>query len=258
MSKQFQKFKALHHSDELFVLPNAWNARSAKLFHENQFPAIGTSSAAVAYSLGYEDGEAMSFSEYLMVINRIRAVVPVPLTVDIEMGYGKTNEEIYVNLQRLVESGVAGINIEDSVIHGAMRSLQDAEYFARRIEYLKNRLEQADADLFINVRCDCYLLNVEHKLSDAISRTKLYEASGADGIFLPCISDEADIAEVVANTRLPLNVMCIPGLPDFETLNQLGVKRVSMGPFFFNKVYAQIKTMAEEIALNRSFSAILV
>ena len=93
MSTKFQKFKALHHAEELFVLPNAWDARSAIIFQEKQFPAIGTSSAAVANSLGYEDGENMPFADYLFVIKRILASVQIPLTVDMEMGYGETNEQ---------------------------------------------------------------------------------------------------------------------------------------------------------------------
>lgn len=94
MSSHFEKFKKLHQANHLFVLPNAWDARSAQLFQENAFPAIGTSSAAVAASLGYEDGEGMLFSNYLLIIKRILASVHVPVTVDMEMGYGKTNEQI--------------------------------------------------------------------------------------------------------------------------------------------------------------------
>ena len=125
MSTSFQKFKTLHHADQLFVLPNAWDARSAQILQEQKFPAIATSSAAVANSLGYEDGEKMTFDEYLFVIRRILASVNVPVTVDIETGYGKTKDDIYNNLRKLIELGVVGINIEDSVIV-KMRRIQEA------------------------------------------------------------------------------------------------------------------------------------
>lgn len=257
MSSKFQKFKALHHAPELFVLPNAWDARSAIIFQEKQFPAIGTSSAAVANSLGYEDGENMPFADYLFVIKRIVASVQIPLTLDMEMGYGETNDEIVANITKLVELGVVGINIEDSMIQASKRSLRDAEKFGKTIEYIKNKLQSQKMDLFINVRCDTYILNVDNKQKETISRLKRYESAGADGIFLPCISNEQDIAEAVANTKLPLNVMVIPGLPDLARLNELRVKRVSMGPFMFQKVYNNIGSLSESVLESKNFSPIL-
>jgi 2-methylisocitrate lyase-like PEP mutase family enzyme len=257
MSTKFKTFKNLHEGNGLFILPNAWNAKSALLFQEKNFPAIATSSAAVANSLGYEDGEKMPFADYLFVIKRILASVQVPVTVDMEMGYGRSDEEILTNILRLIELGVAGINIEDSIIDKTNRVLNDAPVFAKTIEYIKNKLASKNSALFINVRCDTFILNVENKLEETLHRLKMYEATGADGIFLPCISKETDIAEVVGHTKLPVNVMCIPGLPDFETLNKLGVKRASMGPFLFNKVYAEAAKLSEVITSNKNFSPIL-
>lgn len=257
MSASFKKFKALHQGEALFVLPNAWDARSAIIFQEKQFPAVATSSAAVANSLGYEDGEQMSFSEYLFVINRIVSSVKVPVTIDIETGYGKKDEDIYANIDRLVELGVAGINIEDSIIHNSERSLKETGVFAKTIEYIKNKLESRGLNLFVNVRCDTYILNVKNKHEETVDRLKVYNSTGADGIFLPCISNEEDIAEAVAATTLPLNVMVIPGLPDLQKLNELGVKRVSMGPFMFQKVYKSIGSLSQSISTGKSFSPIL-
>jgi 2-methylisocitrate lyase-like PEP mutase family enzyme len=257
MPSQFEKFKALHQGDQLFVLPNVWDARSAIIFEEKKFPAVGTSSAAVANSLGYEDGEQMSFSEYLFVINRILSSVKIPLTVDIETGYGKSNEEIYGNIERLIEIGVAGINIEDSVIDKSERSLREPAVFAKTLELIKKKLGDKQSNLFINVRCDTYILNVRDKHQKTVERLKLYTEAGADGIFLPCISNEEDIAEAVSATPLPLNVMVIPGLPEMEKLNELGIKRVSMGPFMFQKVYQSIGSLSQSITTNKNFSPIL-
>src|ERR1700754_4423609 len=116
MSSKIEKFRELHSSADLFVLPNVWNAKSALLFQEQQFPAVATSSAAVADSLGYADGEGMPFDDYVFVIGRIAAAVQIPVSVDLEMGYGTSDEEIYNNILRLIDLGIAGINIEDSVI----------------------------------------------------------------------------------------------------------------------------------------------
>lgn len=257
MSSQFQKFKALHKAEKLFVLPNAWDARSAQLFEENKYSAVGTSSAAVAIALGYQDGEEMPLQDYLFVVRRILGSVKIPLTVDIEMGYGKTTEEICKNVLKLADLGVAGINIEDSVIHDSKRSLQEAGRFAKVIEQIKNTLVSQNQELFVNLRCDTYILNVENKRGETRKRLAIYNNSGADGIFLPCITDPNDIADAVANTRLPLNVMCIPGLADFDSLSKLGVKRASMGPFMMGKVYTSIGTLSQAITSAKNFSPIL-
>ena len=257
MSSTFKQFKDLHQSAGLFVLPNIWNAKSALLFQEQKFPAIATSSSAVANSLGYEDGEGIPFDDYLFVIKRILASVQIPLSVDMEMGYGKTNEEIYENILKLIDLGVVGINIEDSTINKSGRVLKEAQLFAKTIEYIKNKLVSRNLNLFINLRCDTYILNVENKQKETINRLNIYETTGADGIFLPCISNDDDIAEAVRHTTLPLNVMCIPGLPGFEILNKLGVKRVSMGPFLFNKVYDNAAQLSLAITANKNFSSIL-
>jgi len=257
MSPNFQQFKHLHQSGDLLVLPNAWDPHSARLLQGKQFSAVATSSAAVAQCLGYEDGEKMPFRDYLFVITRILSSIQIPLSVDMEMGYGSSDEEIYNNILKLIELGVSGINIEDSIITSSVRTLREARGFARTVAFIRNKLESAGLDLFINVRCDTFLLNVENKAEETHHRVKIYETAGADGIFLPFIVKEQDIAEAVNATRLPLNVMCFPGLPGFDVLRQLGVKRVSMGPFLFSKVYGQIDQFIGNIAANKNFSSIL-
>jgi 2-methylisocitrate lyase-like PEP mutase family enzyme len=253
----FQKFDALHHANDLLLLPNAWDARSAIMFEENKFKAVGTSSAAVANSLGYEDGENMPFSDYLFVIDRILSAVTIPLTVDIEMGYGKDDETIAQNAVTLAKRGVTGINIEDSEIINSKRSLKDPIAFSKTIAHVKKTLASHQLDLFINVRCDTYILDVEDKQQKTRERLYHYNRCGANGIFLPCISNTQDIEDAVVHSKLPLNVMCIPGLPQLETLSNLGVKRVSMGPFMFQKVYAGINSLSQAIHSSKDLRSIL-
>jgi 2-methylisocitrate lyase-like PEP mutase family enzyme len=257
MSSNFKKFKELHYGKQLFVLPNAWDAKSALVFQQEQFPAIGTSSAAVSGALGYDDGEGMPFNDYLFVIKRILSSVQVPVTIDMEMGYAKSNEKIYENIQKLIEAGVVGINIEDSIISNSKRSLRNANEFAETISYIRNKFVANNKELFINVRCDTYILNVQDKQKETGKRLKIYESAGADGIFLPCISNENDIAEAMQFSKLPLNVMCIPGLPDFDTLQKLGVKRISMGPFLFNKTYKKAAELSQKLIEKKTVSPIL-
>ncbi|WP_421797799.1 isocitrate lyase/PEP mutase family protein [Haliscomenobacter sp.] len=257
MSINFEQFKTLHHGTELFVLPNAWDAKSALFFQEKGFPAVGTSSAAVAACLGYEDGEKMPLEDYLFVIKRILACVKIPLSVDFEMGYGETKAAILSNLLKLSEMGVAGINLEDSIIVNGKRALQNGHAFAETIDFLKNKLKAEGAALFFNIRCDTYLLNLKSKQEESALRLPLYESAGADGIFLPCINEEADIVDALKSTNLPLNVMCTPGLPDFNKLQTLGVKRASMGPFFLNKTYEKAAELLQMVVEKQSFSALL-
>jgi 2-methylisocitrate lyase-like PEP mutase family enzyme len=257
MKSKFEEFKALHQVKELFVLPNAWDAKSAVLLQESGFQAIGTSSAAVAGSLGYDDGESIPFDEYLMIISRIAASVKLPITIDMEMGYGKTKEAIYANIQRLLDTGVVGINLEDSVIANGKRTLGTAEELASTINYLREKLLEDSKSLFINVRSDTYLLGTNDARNESARRARLYESAGADGLFLPVISKEDDIEAAVSSTRLPLNVMCIPGLPDLDKLQTLGVRRASMGPFLQNKTYNHAKEIATNVITNRNFSSIL-
>ncbi|MBS1605668.1 MAG: isocitrate lyase/phosphoenolpyruvate mutase family protein [Bacteroidetes bacterium] len=245
MSSDYQTFKHLHYADQLLVLPNAWDAHSAVRFQEKGFPAVATSSAAVAQSLGYADGENMPFEEYLFVIKRIHASIRIPFSVDLEMGYGSSAGEIAENILKLVDLGVAGINIEDSTITGSQRTLKDARAFAHTLEQIRNMLWSKE--LFINVRCDTYILGVDNKQEETRLRLQLYETAGADGIFLPCITQEKEIMDAISNTRLPLNVMYVPGLPDPDTLSSLGVRRLSMGPFFFSKAYQQIDILTKHL-----------
>lgn len=257
MATRFQKFKALHAAEELFILPNAWDAASAAILENCNYPAVGTSSAAVATALGYQDGEGMPFKEYLILIQRIAASVKIPVTVDMEMGYGKSQDVIYRNLQKLLNAGVVGINIEDSAITGGKRSLKDPKEFSSLLAFIKKKLTGDKQSLFVNVRCDTYLLNVKDKVMETTHRLRLYESAGADGIFLPFISEEEHISKAMEDTKLPLNVMAMPNLPDLGRLHQLGVKRVSMGPFLQKKTYGKAEELAKKVLDQKNIKPIL-
>ena len=257
MKSKFEEFRALHQVKELFVLPNAWDARSAKVLEEKGFKAVGTSSAAVAGALGYDDGEAMPFDEYLVIIKRIAASVNVPVTIDMEMGYGRTREQIYANIQKLVDVGIAGINLEDSIVSKGNRTPGKAEDLVKTVSYLKEKLYAQSKSLFINVRSDTFLLKMDNAQHESVRRAKIYASSGADGLFLPCITSPDDIAAAIAASNLPLNVMCIPGLPDFAQLNKLGVRRASMGPFLQTKTYKHAGELASNVLSKGNFSSIL-
>jgi 2-methylisocitrate lyase-like PEP mutase family enzyme len=252
----YLKFKKLHHQTKPLIIGNVWNVQSAKVCEKLNLQAIGTSSAAIAHSLGYEDGEQMPFSDLLFIVEKISKSVTPPLSVDIEFGYGNTATEIANNIITLEKLGVVGINIEDSFFENGERKLNDSVQFSQLLHEVKNILSQQGISIFINVRCDAFLLNVPNALQIATERIKNYEKSGADGLFLPCITKESEIATIVSQTQLPLNVMCMPELPNFETLEKLGVKRISMGNFLNNYAYTSFENMTTKILTEQSFNAL--
>lgn len=224
----FETFSGLHYGDQPFLLGNVWDANSAVVFERSGVKAVGTSSAAIAHSLGYEDGEQLPFEALFYLVQRIRSQVSIPVSVDIEGGYSRDVAGILRNIERLYETGVVGINIEDTVMNGKRELLPIAD-FQRKLSAIVNHLEKNAMRMFINARTDAFLLGLTSPLQETIARSKAYEQAGASGLFVPCISRKEDIQEVVAATRLPLNVLSIPGLPSFDELAACGVKRISMG-----------------------------
>ena len=248
-------FEKLHRQRKPLVMPNVWDVKSAKVFEKLNFSALGTSSAAIADMLGYEDGERLTFSELEYIVSRITSNTTLPLSVDIESGYSRNISIILNNIKRLHDLHVVGINIEDSFVD-SQRHLFSIDKFTSMIAVIQTYLKKNDINIFLNVRIDTFLLGVPNMLSETIKRVSIYEKAGADGVFVPCIENEADISKVVQATKLPLNVMCMPNLPDFEKLGKLGVKRISMGNFLHQSIYHQLEQTALNIIKQGSFKTI--
>lgn len=252
---KFEVFKNSHHQNSPLILGNVWNVQSALLFQKLGYKAIGTSSAAVATSLGYEDGEDMPFEELLRVIKNIQSKITIPLTVDIEGGYSRNTSELITNIVALYDLGVVGINIEDSITTNE-RKIVNAISFGKTIQAIKSYLLNHELNLFINVRIDFYIMGLENSLEETKKRIKIYEKSGADGIFVPCVVKENDIKQIVTSTNLPINVMCMPNLPNFKNLEKLGVKRISIGPFLYNDMIGKLEKSILSVIENQSFNSI--
>ncbi len=216
---------------------------------------MGTSSGAIAAMLGYQDGEEMSFSELEYIIKRIVKNVHLPLSVDLEAGYSRHPDEVVDHITRLVQLGVVGINLEDSLAN-EQRKLINADDFSQQLETICTSLKSQGIDVFVNVRTDTFLLHCTNPVEETIKRAKQYEKAGADGIFVPCIEKEADIKCIVQATHLPLNVMGTPNLPDFQTLKTLGVKRISMGNFVHTKMLNQLENILLAIKSSGSFKPV--
>lgn len=249
------KFKALHQQAHPLIIANVWDVSSAKAAEKSNFQAIGTSSSAIAQMLGYEDGEEMSFDELEYIVKRIISHTPLPLSVDLEAGYSRTASTVVYHIKRLVDLGVVGINIEDSVVDGS-RNILAAAKFAQTLSLINNQLVQEKINIFLNVRTDTFLLGLPDLINETKKRIQLYENAGADGIFIPCIVKEDEIKSIVASTTLPINVMSMPQLPDFETLKTLGVQRISMGNFLYDNMYQHLEQTLQSITIEQSFKPV--
>ncbi|WPU96636.1 isocitrate lyase/phosphoenolpyruvate mutase family protein [Mucilaginibacter sabulilitoris] len=252
----FETFAQLHQNSTPFLIGNIWDVNSAKLFEASGYKAIATSSQALANSFGYDDGEKLPFEILLQLAKRVVEVVQIPFSVDIEGGYSRTIEGITANISKLHDAGVVGINLEDT-LPGAPRQLQSVNEFEKILSAVADYISQNNLQLFLNVRTDGFLLGMPTALNETLVRIKSYESSGANGVFVPCITSKDDIKQVVEATKLPVNVMCMPNLPDFAELGELGVKRISMGSFLFSKVYDSARQLLKSIDEDNNFSSIL-
>ncbi len=248
-------FKETPKQELPILLCNVWDVPSAQTAEKLGYPAIGTSSGAMARMLGYEDGEEMSFEELEYLLKRIRASVDLPLSVDLEAGYSRNPSKVVEHIERLYHLGVIGINIEDSLV-GEKRELLAVEIFAETLKDITDQLQSKQMEVFVNVRTDPFLLGEKNPLEESIRRAKYYEEAGADGIFIPCIEQKEDIQKMVERTNLPVNVMCMPNLPNFKTLKEIGVQRISMGNFLYNEMQTHLEKSLTAVKQKHSFDSI--
>ncbi|MEP7231899.1 MAG: isocitrate lyase/phosphoenolpyruvate mutase family protein [Ginsengibacter sp.] len=240
----YETFYQLHHKDKPLILANAWNVKSAQVIEQNGYAAIATSSGAISESLGYKDGENIPFDELLYMVKRITAMVNVPVSVDFERGYTDSLNELTDNIQKLIDAGAVGINIEDA---------QGEEVYLKKLHAIKNHLEKTNQKLFINARTDGFLQKLDSPLELTISRAKSYEDAGADGLFVTSLADAAIIKEIASSTSLPLNIVGTPKLSSIKTLADCGVKRISMAVFLYKAAYNQLDKIAKEVKAQQSF-----
>lgn len=245
-------FHALHRQNQPLLLGNVWDVPSAIAAEKLGLKALGTSSAAMASLLGYPDGEKIPFAHVRLLTSRILKHVNIPVSVDLEAGYSRDPIIIARHVCELADLGVAGINLEDSIV-ATDRQLQAPEAFAEIIAAVKACIP---ATVFLNVRTDTFLMDSPDKLAETKRRSQLYAAAGADGFFVPGLTLAHDIAEVAESTPLPLNVMCFPGLPNFAELAKLGVVRISMGNFLHGSQQADLAQRMARVLADQSFQSV--
>lgn len=252
---RYEQFKQLHYQSMPLLIGNVWDVISAKAFEQKGFKAIATSSAALARTMGYEDGEQIPFELLLLMVKRIINNINIPLSVDMEGGYSRNIDQIIENIEKIYEAGAVGFNIEDSV-KGEKPHMLSEDDFKKILSSIRETFEKKNINMFINARTDAYVVKMPDPLQETIKRIKAYESAGASGIFVPFLSDKNEIKQVVESTRLPVNVFATPTLPGFDELRELGIKRISMATIVHRATIKSMEKIIQTILEEQSFKSL--
>ncbi|MFB6989600.1 isocitrate lyase/phosphoenolpyruvate mutase family protein [Streptomyces sp. NPDC056304] len=244
-------FRSLHTPSAPLALANAWDVASARVIEAAGAPAIATTSAGVAWSLGSPDGDLLDRDRALKVIGRIVAAVAVPVTADIEGGYGKDAADVAETVFGVLAAGVVGVNIEDGT--------RPPVELATRLATARKTADRAGADVFLNARIDTFLFGLgdpDTRLEETLTRARMYVDAGADGIFVPGVTDAATISALARGVSVPLNVMAGVGAPTVGELGALGVARVSLGSGVAQVAYAAARRAAQQLFATGDYASL--
>jgi 2-methylisocitrate lyase-like PEP mutase family enzyme len=245
-------FRARHQAAPVLLLPNVWDALSARIFVEAGFEALATTSGGVAWALGYPDGERAPWSEVMAATARIVRSAQVPVSADIEAGHGATPAEVGAHVAEIIDTGVVGINLEDG-LHGGIRDIGDA---AARLHAARDAAGKKGAPIVINARCDIFHLQLgeEHtRFQATVERCKAYLAAGADCVYPFGLRDAAVIANFVKAVGAPVNVTGRPGMPDTAALGRIGVARITIASAPALVMMSGIQKLAAALRASGSF-----
>jgi 2-methylisocitrate lyase-like PEP mutase family enzyme len=253
-----EKLRKLHHGPRILALPNAWDVVSARILEEVGHPAIATSSAAMAFSHGYPDGQRISRSEMLDAVARITRAVRVPVTADLESGYGKTPEEIADFTKALIAAGAVGLNFED-VTGDDESSHVELRLQVKKIRAIRETSAALDVPVVINARTDIYLMPIgpeATRYDRTMERLHAYRDAGADCLFVPGLCDGEIIAKLVKALDAPLNILASQGCPSLDELEKMGVARVSAGSSAMRAAMGAFQHVAKDWLVRGSYDSL--
>jgi 2-methylisocitrate lyase-like PEP mutase family enzyme len=257
-SEKAIQFRQLHRGPAPLILPNVWDVASARIFEEASFPALATTSAGIAFSLGYPDGQRILPEEMIARIGRIARGVRVPLSADIESGYGPTPEGAAKVTRDLIQAGAIGMNLEDASGDPG-HPLLDLELAVEKIKAVREAAMQAGVPVVVNARTDVYLLpnaQAATGYDEAHRRLIAYRDAGADCVFAPGLKDADTIGRLARDLQCPLNILAVAGSPSIPELQKLGVARVSLGSGPMRATLTLLRRMAEELKSSGTYSAL--
>ena len=253
-----ETFRRLHHGPNILVLANCWDVASARIVEAASASAIATSSAGVAYTLGYPDGQRISREEMLAVVERVAKAVNVPVTADVESGYGARPEDAARTAQAVIEAGAVGMNLEDST-EESDAALIDMALAVEKIQAVREAGRKIGVPLVINARTDVYLNEVgapESRYDHALRRAIAFRDAGADCIFLPGVKDAGVIARFVKDLKFAVNILAGPGSPAIVELQRLGVARVSLGSKPMLAGLGVLRRLVQELQKKGTYTAL--
>jgi 2-methylisocitrate lyase-like PEP mutase family enzyme len=247
--KKAETFRAMHTGGDAVLLPNVWDAASARIVEDAGFPAVATTSAGVAFAQGFPDGQKIPSQQMFAAIARIAAAVDVPVTADVEAGYGQTAELAGQTAREVIEAGAVGMNFEDATGDSGY-PLTELPLQLERIRAIREAAAGLGVPLVLNARTDVYLLQVgepETRYDEAMRRLAAYRDAGADCVFVPGLRDLPTIKRIVEDLRCPVNILGVPGSPSVNELVEVGVKRISLGSGPMRASLGLLRRVAEEL-----------
>ena len=251
-------FRSMHRGPGILVLPNAWDAASARIFGQSGFGAIATTSAGIAFTLGYPDGQRIPREEMLQRVALIARSVSVPVTADVESGYGPSPEDAAQTAIAVIEAGAVGMNFEDATDNAA-KPLAELSLQLEKIRAVIEAGQKAGVPLVLNARTDVYLAQVgspESRYDETIKRLSAYRDTGADCLFVPGIREKEIIARLIRDLQFPLNILVGPGSPSIPELQALGVARASVGSSAMRAALGMAQRIAEELKASGTYEAL--
>jgi 2-methylisocitrate lyase-like PEP mutase family enzyme len=257
-AEKAERLRALHQGPKILVLPNAWDVASARVIEEMGYSAIATSSAAIAATLGYPDGQRISRNEMLEVVGRIARAVRVPVTADAESGYGSTPQDAAQFAKDLLATGAVGLNFED-ITGDTESSHVELSVQIARIVALRDTAKSLGVPLVINARTDIFLMPIgpaETRLERTIDRLRAYGSAGADCVFVPGVADRDIIAKLVQAIDAPLNILTSPTCPPIPELERLGVRRVSLGSSLMRATLGLVRRIGKELQASGTYATL--
>jgi 2-methylisocitrate lyase-like PEP mutase family enzyme len=250
-------FRQLHHGPKTLLFPNVWDVASARIVAEAGYPALATTSAGIAFSLGYADGERIPKEEMFARIARITRAVKVPVSADVEAGYGGRPEDAAATAKAVLEAGAVGINLEDGSGNPA-KPLIDLSLQLEKIKAVREAAMKAGVLLVVNARTDVYLRAVgttnDERYGLAIERVLAFRDAGADCVFVPGLRDLPVIERLVNEAKCPVNILAQAGYPSIPELEKLGVARVSLGSGAMRAGLGLLKHLADELRSSGTYS----
>jgi 2-methylisocitrate lyase-like PEP mutase family enzyme len=247
--RKAQDLLALHRGGDVLVLPNVWDVASARIVEDSGYGALATTSAGIAFSLGYPDGQKIPRAEMLDAVARIARAVEVPVTADVESGYGSGPDAARSTALAVIEAGAVGMNLEDSPGESGS-PLADLGAQREKICAAREAAASAGVPIVLNARTDVYLMQVgdpSRRYDETLRRLTAYRDAGADCVFAPGLSDAATIKRLVADVKCPLNILAGPGSPSVGELQALGVARVSLGSGPMRAAMGTLRRLAQEV-----------